>query len=141
MSSMSSYLTPVPCRLPFILMTKGGSSEITCNVPFAKGVGDEFEGGVVFAGELATRAMISCEATYVLTARDIDALEIVSTTSVQALDKFDEQVVDSTTSTTSLEQVGNINDNVKDVYHVWVRIHVKANATRCRPHLTYYCIP
>lgn len=117
MSSPSYYVTPAPCRLPFIFITKGGSSEITCNVPFAKPVADELAGGMVFAGELAVRATISCEATYVLTARDIDALEIVSTTSVQALDKFDEQVIDSTTSTTSLEQVGNINGNVENVYH------------------------
>lgn len=68
----------------------------------------EFAGKVVVTDDLAVRATISCEDTYVLTAADIDALTAFSTASVQAVGTYSEQVLDDDTATTSLDQVSEM---------------------------------
>lgn len=118
-SSTKPYLTS--CNLPVTvdIEIKGDARNMACDVPFATPLVGEFAGVVAFAGELAVRATISCTATYVLTAQDIDALEIISTTSVQAVDKSDAKVTDSTKRSTSLDQVGYNDGNAKYVYRTW----------------------
>lgn len=84
--------------------------DFTCNVPHSNTTTEEEEdagdsGRVLVAGDIAVGDWILCQGAYVLASEDIDALEVVSTASVWGLDQLGKEVSDSSTATTTLDQV------------------------------------
>lgn len=101
------------------MFVTGDPSDFTCDVPFSNTTTEAEDrspdkGSVILAGDVAVGQSIVCQGAYVLTSDDIDALETTSTASVWAADKFDKEVTDSATATTSLDQVRTFRKLVAD---------------------------